>query len=122
MSNDSDSVNQLDLTGFKGIMLGAWVVRRARKGEPPERTVVPGSAAESRLYQRLVENRMPAGIDPEESADHPNTLLDRFTSHLDRHHEAALLAPGAMAACKSSIASGWVDLCQCDCSENRPKK
>lgn len=75
MSNDSDSINQLDLTGYKGIMLGAWVVRRAREGRPPERTVVPGSAAESRLYQRLVENRMPAGIDPEESADHPNTLL-----------------------------------------------
>jgi hypothetical protein len=75
MSNDSDSINQLDLTSYKGIMLGAWVVRRARDGEPPERIVVPGSAAESRLYQRLVENRMPAGIDPEESADHPNTLL-----------------------------------------------
>lgn len=74
-SNDSDSINQLDLTSHKGIMLGAWVVRRAREGELPERIVVPGNAAESRLYQRLVENRMPAGIDPDESADHPNTLL-----------------------------------------------
>jgi hypothetical protein len=75
MSNESDSVNQLDLTSYKGIMLGAWALRRAREGLPPLRVVVPGSAAHSSLYQRLVENRMPAGIDPGERNDHPNTLL-----------------------------------------------
>jgi hypothetical protein len=75
MSSDRDSINQLDLTSYDGIMLGAWAARRARQGQLPEQIVVPGSAAKSRLYQRLVENRMPAGIDPEESADHPNTML-----------------------------------------------
>lgn len=74
-SNDRDSVSQLDLSSYKGLMLGAWAVKRAREGLPPAKVVLPGSAEDSPLYQRLVENRMPAGIDPSESGDHPNTLL-----------------------------------------------
>jgi hypothetical protein len=75
MSNDRESVSELDLTSYEGLMLGAKAVRRARAGLPPIKIVVPGSTADSLLYQRLVENRMPAGIDPTESQDHPNTLL-----------------------------------------------
>jgi hypothetical protein len=56
-------------------MLGAKAVRRARAGLAPIGIVVPGKAADSPLIQRLVENRMPAGIDPSERQDHPNTLL-----------------------------------------------
>lgn len=75
MSNDRESISELDLTSYEGLMLGAKAVRRARAGLPPIRIVAPGSAADSPIYQRLVENRMPAGIDPTESQDHPNTLL-----------------------------------------------
>ena len=75
MSNSQESVNELDLTSYKGVMLGANAVSRGREGLPPSKIVVPGSAADSVLYQRLVENRMPAGIDPGEIKDHPNTLL-----------------------------------------------
>jgi len=75
MSNDRESISELDLTSYEGLILGAKAVRRARAGLPPIKVVVPGSAADSPLYQRLVENRMPAGIDPTESQDHPNMLL-----------------------------------------------
>ena len=75
MSNDRESVNELDLTSYDGLMLGAFAVSRARKKLPPFKIVVPENAAESPLYQRLVENRMPAGVDPTERHDHPNTLL-----------------------------------------------
>jgi mono/diheme cytochrome c family protein len=75
MSNSKESVNELDLTSYKGVMLGANAVSRGREGLPPSKVVTPGSAADSPLYQRLVENRMPAGIDPGENKDHPNTLL-----------------------------------------------
>jgi len=75
MSNSQESVNELDLTSYKGVMLGANAVSRGREGLSPSKVVTPGSAADSPLYQRLVENRMPAGIDPGENKDHPNTLL-----------------------------------------------
>ena len=74
-SNDHDSTRELALTSYKGIMLGANVISRARKNLPPRLIVVPGDAGASNLYQRLVENRMPAGIDPTEDRDHPNMLL-----------------------------------------------
>lgn len=75
MSNDRESISELDLTSYEGLILGAKALRRARAGLRPIRIVTPGNAADSPLYQRLVENRMPAGIDPTESQDHPNTLL-----------------------------------------------
>jgi cytochrome c553 len=74
-SSDRESERELDMTSYTGIMLGAESVTRERKGLPPRRIVVPGDAAASPLYQRLVENRMPAGIDPTESPNHPNTAL-----------------------------------------------
>ncbi len=74
-SSDRESERELDMTSYQGIMLGAESVSRARRGLPPRRIVVPGDAAASPLYQRLVENRMPAGIDPTESPNHPNTAL-----------------------------------------------
>ncbi|MES9844394.1 MAG: hypothetical protein ABW131_07070, partial [Candidatus Sedimenticola sp. 6PFRAG5] len=64
---------------YKGIMLGADAIAKAEEGLPPVKIVIPGNSAESKLYQRMVENRMPAGINPGESRDHPNlTLLDRW--------------------------------------------
>jgi hypothetical protein len=75
MSNDRESISELDLTSYKGLMLGARAVSRAREGMPPIEIVMPGRAADSPLYQRLIENRMPAGVDPAERKDHPNTLL-----------------------------------------------
>lgn len=75
MSNSRDSVNELDLTSYKGVMLGAKAVSRGREGLSPAKVVVKGRSADSPLYRRLVENRMPAGIDPGENKDHPNTLL-----------------------------------------------
>lgn len=77
MSNDRESVKELDLSSYRGIMLGALVITRARRKLPPVKIVEPGNSAKSALYQRLIENRMPAGIDPTEKRDHPNTLLLR---------------------------------------------
>ena len=74
-SSDRDSERELDMTSYTGIMLGARSVTRARKGLPPIRIVEPSNSAASPLYQRLVENRMPAGIDPTESPNHPNTAI-----------------------------------------------
>jgi hypothetical protein len=74
-SNERDSVRELDLTSYKGVMLGASAISRVRAGLKPDRIVVSGDADASNLYQRLVENRMPAGIDPTENKDHPNMLL-----------------------------------------------
>lgn len=74
-SSDRESVRELDMTSYTGIMLGARSVTRARKGLPPIRIVEPSNSAASPLYQRLVENRMPAGIDPTESPNHPNTAI-----------------------------------------------
>jgi len=74
-SNERDSERELDMTSYEGILLGANSRSLARKGLPPRPIVIPGDAEASNLYQRLVENRMPAGIDPTESKDHPNMLL-----------------------------------------------
>ncbi|MES9874076.1 MAG: hypothetical protein ABW146_13240 [Candidatus Sedimenticola sp. 6PFRAG7] len=80
MSNqEPPSFHELDMTSYKGIMLGADAIAKAEEGLPPVKIVIPGNSAESKLYQRMVENRMPAGINPGESRDHPNlTLLDRW--------------------------------------------
>lgn len=76
MSNEEPpSFHELDLTSVKGIMKGANSVANAKEGQPATPVVVPGDAAASPLYQRLVENRMPPGIAPSEDSDHPNTQL-----------------------------------------------
>lgn len=76
MSNEEPpSFHELDLSSVKGIMKGADSIANAKQGKPATPVVVPGNAADSPLYQRLVENRMPPGIDPSEDRDHPNTQL-----------------------------------------------
>jgi len=75
MANDRESIREMDLTSYKGVMLGAMAITRARGGLQPIRVIVPGDSHNSSLYQRLIENRMPAGIDPTEKRDHPNMLL-----------------------------------------------
>ncbi len=47
MSNSKESVNELDLTSYKGVMLGANAISRGREGLPPSKVVAPGSAADS---------------------------------------------------------------------------
>ncbi len=76
MSNEEPpSFHELDLTSIKGMMKGADSIANAKLGKPATPVVIPGNAADSPLYQRLVENRMPPGIDPGEDRDHPNTQL-----------------------------------------------
>ncbi len=76
MSNqEPPSFHELDLTSYKGIMLGADAIAKAKEGKPPVKIVIPGDSANSSLYQRLVENRMPAGVDPSEDRDHPNIQI-----------------------------------------------
>ncbi len=76
MSNqEPPSFHELDLSSYEGIMLGADALAKAKQGKPPSKIVKPGNAAGSKLYQRIVENRMPAGISPAEGRDHPNTQL-----------------------------------------------
>ncbi|SDE92999.1 hypothetical protein [Rhodospira trueperi] len=76
MSNqEPPSFHELDLTSFEGIMLGADAIAHAAIGEEPTKIVIPGDSAASPLYQRLIENRMPAGIEPSENRDHPNIQI-----------------------------------------------
>jgi hypothetical protein len=56
-------------------MKGAFSRTNAKHNKPPIPIVVPGDAEGSRLYQRLTQNRMPPGIDPNDDIDHPNTRL-----------------------------------------------
>jgi mono/diheme cytochrome c family protein len=76
MSNqEPPSFRELDLSSYKGVMKGAYSTSNGKDGKTAASVVVPGSAAESPLYRRLTENRMPPGIDPGESVDHPNIQL-----------------------------------------------
>ncbi len=76
MSNqEPPSFHELDMTSHVGIMLGADAVAKAKEGLPPVKIVKPGNSAGSKLYQRLIENRMPAGISPGENREHPNLAL-----------------------------------------------
>ncbi len=76
MSNEEPpSFHELDLTSVKGIMKGADSIANAKEGKPAAQVAIPGDAAGSPLYQRLVENRMSPGIDPGEDRDHANTQL-----------------------------------------------
>ena len=78
-SAEPPSFNGLDLTSYEGVMSGAHSAERLKKGLSPNKVVVPGNAESSPLYQRLTQNRMPAGINPSETRDHPNLrLLERW--------------------------------------------
>ncbi len=72
---DPPSFNEVNLTSYEGIMKGAFSTTRGKEGKPGLPIVVPFSAVDSPLYQRLVRNRMPPGIDPGEDFNHPNILL-----------------------------------------------
>ncbi|WP_216635796.1 hypothetical protein [Magnetospirillum moscoviense] len=74
MSNqEPPSFHELDLSSYKGIMLGADSV--AKGVANATKVVIPGKPDESGLMQHLVENRMPPGIEPSSDRDHPNTQL-----------------------------------------------
>ncbi|TCO69393.1 hypothetical protein [Rhodovulum euryhalinum] len=74
MSNhEPPSFHEMDLTSFRGIMLGADSV--AKGVENATKIVIPGAPEASPLLQHLTENRMPPGISPVEDRDHPNTLI-----------------------------------------------
>lgn len=74
MSNkEPPSFHELDLTSYKGIMLGADSI--AKGVANATKVVIPGKPEESGLYQHLVEDRMPPGIPPTEDRDHPNTRI-----------------------------------------------
>ncbi|MEG3619310.1 c-type cytochrome domain-containing protein [Magnetovibrio sp. PR-2] len=76
MSNqEPPSFHELDMTTYEGIMLGADSVAKAEEGKPPVKIVIPGEVMKSKLYLRLVENRMPGGIGASEDRDHPNLQL-----------------------------------------------
>ncbi len=73
MSNqEPPSFHELDLTSHKGVMLGADAVAKAAEGLPPVKVVIPGKPMKSKMYLRVVENRMPGGIGASEGRDHPN--------------------------------------------------
>ena len=74
-SSEPPSFNGLDLTSYEGVMSGAHSAERLKKGLRPNQIVTPGDAEHSPLYQRLTQNRMPAGINPSETRDHPNVHL-----------------------------------------------
>ncbi len=73
MSNqEPPSFHELDLTSHKGVMLGADAIAKAEEGLPPVKVVIPGKPEKSKMYLRVVENRMPGGISASEGRDHPN--------------------------------------------------
>jgi len=72
---DPPSFNEVNLTSHEAIMKGAFSKTRKKQGLDGLPIVVPSNADASPLYQRLVMNRMPPGIDPGAPADHPNILL-----------------------------------------------
>jgi hypothetical protein len=74
MSNqEPPSFHELDLTSYKGVMLGADSV--AKGVSNATKVVMPGKPDESSLLQHLFEDRMPPGIPPTEDRDHPNTQI-----------------------------------------------
>ena len=72
---DPPNFNEVNLTSHEAIMKGAFSKTRGKQGKPGIPIVVPHESGASRLYQRLVENRMPPGVSPNEESDHPNTSL-----------------------------------------------
>ena len=72
---DPPSFNEVNLTSHEAIMRGAFSRTNKRAGKPGIPIVVPFDAESSRIYERLTDNRMPPGINPNEESDHPNTSL-----------------------------------------------
>ena len=74
MSNqEPPSFHELNLSTYEGVMLGADSV--AKGVENSTKVIIPGEPEKSGVYQHLVEDRMPPGIDPTEDRDHPNTQI-----------------------------------------------
>lgn len=74
MSNqEPPSFHELNLSTYDGIMLGADSV--AKGVDHATKVIIPGEPEKSGVYQHLVEDRMPPGIDPTEDRDHPNTQI-----------------------------------------------
>jgi cytochrome c553 len=74
MSNqEPPSFHELDLTSYKGVMLGADSV--AKGVDKATKVVIPGMPDLSGLWQHLAEDRMPPGISPAENREHANTLI-----------------------------------------------
>jgi hypothetical protein len=74
MSNqEPPSFHELDLTSYEGIMLGADSV--AKGVDNATKVIIPGKPELSGVFQHLVEDRMPPGIDPTEDRDHSNTQI-----------------------------------------------
>jgi hypothetical protein len=74
MSNqEPPSFHELDLSTYKGIMLGADSV--AKGVANATKVIIPGSPETSGVFQHLTEDRMPPGISPTEDRDHPNTQI-----------------------------------------------
>jgi len=74
MSNqEPPSFHELDMSSYKGIMLGADSV--AKGVAKATKVVIPGKPELSGIWQHLAEDRMPPGISPAENRDHPNTLI-----------------------------------------------
>lgn len=74
MSNrEPPSFHELDLTTYKGIMLGADSV--AKGVDKATKVIIPGKPEQSGVWQHLAEDRMPPGIGPAEERDHPNTMI-----------------------------------------------
>jgi len=74
MSNqEPPSFHELNLTAYEGVMLGADSV--AKGVAHATKVIIPGDPENSRVFQHLVENRMPPGIDPTSDRDHPNTQI-----------------------------------------------
>jgi hypothetical protein len=72
---DPPSFNGVNLVSHEAIMTGAFSRENKKKDLPGIPIVIPHDAENSRLYQRLTENRMPPGISPNEKSDHPNISL-----------------------------------------------
>ncbi|MBT3206584.1 MAG: hypothetical protein HOM14_02000 [Gammaproteobacteria bacterium] len=67
-------LHYLDLTSHKGVING--VTRQTGwRDTLPVKVVIAGNSADSILFQRLVENRMPVGINPVENSEHPNLTI-----------------------------------------------
>lgn len=74
MSNqEPPSFHELDMTSYKGIMLGADSV--AKGVDKATKVIIAGKPELSGVWQHLVEDRMPPGISPTENRDHPNTAI-----------------------------------------------
>lgn len=74
MSNqEPPSFHELDMSSYKGIMLGADSV--AKGVDKATKVIIPGKPEASGVWQHLSEDRMPPGIGPAEDRDHPNTMI-----------------------------------------------